>query len=139
MTPATLSPIFRSTLTGETMNRLRQAILAGQLAGGTLLPESQTAAQLGVSRVPVREALVELERQGLVEFDRNGRASVRAFTEDDITEIMSLRATLQTMAARQAASRLTDEDVGRLEEILARARETHDLTKFSTLDTAFHA
>jgi DNA-binding GntR family transcriptional regulator len=138
MIPATLSPIFRSTLTGETVNRLRQAILAGELGGGTPLPESQTASKLGVSRVPVREALVELERQGLVEFDRNGRASVRAFTEDDITEIMSLRAALQTMAARHAAQRLKDEDVERLEEILARARETHDLTKFSTLDTAFH-
>ena len=138
MTPATLSPIFRSTLTGETVGRLRQAILEGKLAGGTPLPESQTAAKLGVSRVPVREALVELERQGLVEYDRNGRASVRAFAPEDITEIMSLRGTLQTMAARHAASRLTDDDVRRLEDILARARETHDLTKFSELDTAFH-
>lgn len=133
-----LSPISRSTLREETVSRLRQAILSEQLPGGTPLPEAQTAAKLGVSRVPVREALVELERQGLVDFDRNGRASVRDFTPEDVAEIMTLRGTLQTMAALHAAARLTDEDARRLEELLARARRTHDLTEFSALDTAFH-
>jgi DNA-binding GntR family transcriptional regulator len=137
-TSPALVPILRSTLTSETVHRLREAILDGKLAEGTPLPEAQTAAQLGVSRVPVREALVELERQGLVEFDRKGRAIVRAFTADDIVEIRTLRGALQTMAARHAASRLTDDDVSRLEDILERARATHDLTRFSALDTAFH-
>jgi GntR family transcriptional regulator of gluconate operon len=88
--------------------------------------------------VPVREALVELERQGLVEFDRNGRACVRAFTPEDVAEIISLRANLQRMAARIAATKLTDADVQALEDILSRAAVENDLTAFSALDTAFH-
>lgn len=139
MAHAALTPIRRNvSLTKEVVERLRRAILTGELAEGTTLPEAQTAAKFGVSRVPVREALVELERQGLVQFEENGRASVRPFTGEDEAEILSLRATLQTMAARIAATKLTDADVGRLEAILAKARDTKDLTDFSALDTAFH-
>jgi len=139
MANAALSPIRRSTsLTKEVVDRLRRAILKGELAEGTPLPEAQTAAKLGVSRVPVREALVELERQGLVHFEDNGRAAVRPFTEEDLEEILGMRATLQTMAARLAAAKLTDDDVARLEAILDRARDERDLTDFSALDSAFH-
>jgi len=139
MADLALSPIRRSTsLTKEVIERLRKAILNGELKEGTALPEAQTATKLGVSRVPVREALVELERQGLVEFDRNGRACVRVFTPDDVAEIISLRANLQRMAARLAATKLTEGDVLCLEEILIRARSENDLTAFSALDTAFH-
>jgi DNA-binding GntR family transcriptional regulator len=139
MADLALSPIRRNTsLTTGVMDRLRQAILTGELKEGTSLPEAQTATKLGVSRVPVREALVELERQGLVEFDRNGRACVRAFTPEDVAEIISLRANLQRMAARIAATKLTDADVQALEDILSRAAVENDLTAFSALDTAFH-
>jgi DNA-binding GntR family transcriptional regulator len=139
MADLALSPIRRNTsLTNEATERLRKAILNGELEEGATLPEAQTAAKLGVSRVPVREALVTLEREGLVEFDRNGRACVRTFTADDGAEIISLRAALQRMAARLAAKKLTDEDVARLDKILDRAKETQDLTAFSALDTAFH-
>lgn len=139
MTDSLLSPIRRRmSLAKEVFERLRQVILDGSLAEGSSLPEAQTATKLGVSRVPVREALVELERHGLVEFDAHGRACVRAFTPEDVREILSLRATLQAMAARLAASKFTDEDVGRLEAILARARTTQELSAFSALDSAFH-
>jgi DNA-binding GntR family transcriptional regulator len=139
MADLALSPIRRNTsLSAGVMDRLRRAILTGELKEGTSLPEAQTATKLGVSRVPVREALVELERQGLIEFDRNGRACVRAFTPDDVAEIISLRANLQRMAARLAATKLTDADVLALEDILSRAAVENDLTAFSALDTAFH-
>jgi len=139
MADLALTPIRRSTsLSQDVIERLKKAILNGELEEGTSLPEALTAAKLGVSRVPVREALVELERQGLVEFERNGRACVRAFTAEDGTEIISLRAALQRMAARLASEKLTDADVARLEAILARARETRELTAFSALDSAFH-
>jgi DNA-binding GntR family transcriptional regulator len=135
---AALSTIPRASLSREVFERLRKAILTGELPEGAALPEAQTAAKLGVSRVPVREALVELERQGLIEFDRNGRACVKPFTSEDILEILSLRASLQTMAARLAATKLTDEDAERLEDIVTQASRTHDLSEFSSLDTAFH-
>lgn len=139
MGQAALTPIRRNvSLTKEVVERLRRAIVTGELAEGAALPEAQTAAKFGVSRVPVREALVELERQGLVQFESNGRARVRAFTDEDAGEILSLRQTMQTMAARLAAEKLTDADVGRLEAILAKARDTKDLADFSALDSSFH-
>jgi DNA-binding GntR family transcriptional regulator len=139
MGQAALTPIRRNvSLTKEVVERLRRAIVTGELAEGAPLPEAQTAAKFGVSRVPVREALVELERQCLVEFESNGRARVRAFTDEDAGEILSLRQTMQTMAARLAAENLTDVDVERLEAILAKARDTKDLADFSALDSAFH-
>jgi len=139
MGQAALTPIRRNvSLTKEVVERLRRAIVTGELAEGAPLPEAQTASKFGVSRVPVREALVELERQGLVQFESNGRAQVRAFTDEDAGEILSLRQTMQTMAARLAAENLTDADVERLEAILAKARDTKDLADFSALDSSFH-
>lgn len=133
-----LSPIRRRSLGQETLERLRRAILAGELPGGTPLPEAATAAKLGVSRVPVREALVELERQGLVAFDSTGRTCVRRYSAEDIQEILTLRAALQTLAARHAALQVRPEDLRRLEALLERTAETVDLTELSALDTAFH-
>ena len=139
MTTAALSPIRRGVgLAQVVTDRLRRAILSGEYAEGDPLPETQTAVKLGVSRVPVREALVELERQGLVAFDAHGRAGVKVFTAEDVEEILGLRAALQAMAAGLAASKLTPADVARLEAILDRAARTRDLTKFSALDSAFH-
>jgi DNA-binding GntR family transcriptional regulator len=138
MADLALGVIPRSSLAKETSNRLRRAILSGELAEGTPLPEAATAAKLGVSRVPVREALVELDREGLVEFDSNGRACVRAFTPDDLLEILTLRAALQSMAARMACKKLTPDDLRRLEAIYATTHDAKDLTEFSSLDTAFH-
>ena len=139
MTEAALSPIRRGVgLAQVVTDRLRRAILSGEFAEGDPLPETQTAVKLGVSRVPVREALVELERQGLVAFDAHGRAGVKVFTAEDVEEILSLRAAQQAMAAGLAAAKLTAPDVARLEAILDRAARTRDLTKFSALDSAFH-
>src|ERR1043165_7675454 len=131
MADAALRPLRRNTsLTWEVIDRLSKAILSGELAEGTSLPEALAATKLGVSRVPVREALVELERQGLVEFDENGRASVRAFTKDDVQEILSLRCALQRMAAGLAAAKMTDADLERLEALLAQAPHHQAPTQF---------
>jgi DNA-binding GntR family transcriptional regulator len=122
----------------ETLTQLRQVILAGEFPEGAPLREIHLASRLGVSRVPIREALFELERQGLVVFEPTGRARVRTFTPRDVREILSLRATLQAMATRHAAAKMTEEAACRLEAILDEAERTRDLTRFSQLDAAFH-
>jgi DNA-binding GntR family transcriptional regulator len=134
----TLTPVRRGSLVAETLEQLKRVILSGELPEGAPLREVHLAEKLGVSRVPIREALFELERQGLAVFEPSGRARVRTFTPRDVSEILSLRATLQAMAARQAALTMTDEGVKALEAILAKAAKTRDLTEFSRLDTAFH-
>jgi DNA-binding GntR family transcriptional regulator len=138
MTTTALLPVLRTTLTREVAQRLRQAILSGELAAGQPLAEATMAARLNVSRVPVREALVELEREGLVVFNDRGRACVREFSEEDFAEIVSLRTTLQVMSAKLAAVKHTTEDLERLELMVQRADKTRDPTAFSRLDIAFH-
>ena len=138
MKAGTLVPVRRGDLVQQAITQLRRVILSGELAEGAPLREVHLAARLGVSRVPIREALFELERQGLVEFEPTGRARVRTFTARDVNEILSLRATLQAMAARYAAARMTDEHARRLEAILEQARHARDLVRFSLLDAAFH-
>src|SRR4051812_29924408 len=118
MKAGTLSPVRRGSLVQETLTQLKRVILSGELAAGAPLRELHLAARLGVSRVPFREALFELERQGLVVYEPSGRARVRTFTSSDVSEILSLRATLQGMAARHAAVKMTPESAGRLEAIL---------------------
>ncbi|HEX7899765.1 MAG TPA: GntR family transcriptional regulator [Planctomycetota bacterium] len=134
----TLAPAPRNTLAQDVLDRLRRAILGGELPAGAPLPEAATAAKLGVSRVPVREALVQLERQGLVVFDVTGRGAVRRFTPEDVQELLSLRAALQGLAARRAAEKATPADIARLKGLVARTAETLDLSELSALDTAFH-
>src|SRR4051812_6896316 len=89
----------------ESLLRLRTEILEGTTEPGTLLAEAAVARQLGVSRVPVREALFALEREGLVEFSATGRAYVKDLTPEDFEELFVLRLTLEPIAARLATAR----------------------------------
>ena len=99
---------------------LREAILSGELAPGQVLGEEQLGRQLGISRTPVREALVLLRTEGLVETPPNRPAVVRGFDRESLHEIYSLRAVLEGYAARLAAERLSDGDLEELERGCAR-------------------
>src|SRR5205814_4496128 len=90
----------------NTVCKLRKDITHGTLGPGTLLAEAAVARQMGVSRVPVREALFTLEREGLVEFSATGRAYVKALQPHDFEELFLLRLSLEPLAARHAAPRL---------------------------------
>ena len=96
------------------------------------------AAQLGVSRVPVREAMMALEREGLLVFDSRGAARVRDFTPEDFEEIFTLRLALEPMAARRACWKLQPSDVTALEENIGRMRDTLCLLEVTLLDVEFH-
>ncbi|MDP1590292.1 MAG: GntR family transcriptional regulator, partial [Prosthecobacter sp.] len=89
-------------------SQLRTDILSGTAGPGTLLAESAVALRLGVSRVPVREALFALEREGLVEFSTTGRAFVKKLTPQDFEELFVLRLTLEPLASRLAAPKLKE-------------------------------
>jgi DNA-binding GntR family transcriptional regulator len=99
---------------------LREAIFSGELRPGQTLGEENLARQLGISRTPVREALVLLRGEGLVETPPNRPAAVRSFTGHDLREMHSLRAVLEGYAARTAAPNLTDRQVGELERSVER-------------------
>lgn len=117
--------------------RLRQEILAGDAAPGHLLAESAVARRLGVSRVPVREALFTLEREGLVEFSQTGRAFVKELTPSDFEELFVLRLALEPVAARLATATLKKDSSALEKNIKAtsRAKTVQDVTR---LDLEFH-
>ncbi|OJU85853.1 MAG: hypothetical protein BGO11_17730 [Solirubrobacterales bacterium 70-9] len=99
---------------------LREAIFSGELRPGETLGEANLASQLGISRTPIREALVLLRGEGLVETPPNRPAAVRNFTAGDLREMHSLRAVLEGYAARTAAPNLTDRQIGELERSVDR-------------------
>lgn len=85
--------------------RLREMVLSGELCSGTRITELAIVEKLGVSRTPIRAALMRLEQEGLLEALANGGYVVRTFSEVDVSEAIELRGTLEGLSARLAAER----------------------------------
>lgn len=85
--------------------RLREMILAGELGGGARIAELTLVERLGVSRTPIRTALMRLEQEGLLEALPNGGYAVRTFSERDVADAIELRGTMEGLSARLAAER----------------------------------
>mgnify|MGYP000312532638 CR=1 FL=1 len=106
MKPAPDKDLDRSvSQTVKAQLELRDLILNGELSPGERISELPMVARLGVSRTPVRMALVRLEEEGLLEAIPSGGFSVRSFTERDIFDAIETRGTLEGLAARLAAER----------------------------------
>jgi DNA-binding GntR family transcriptional regulator len=93
---------------------IREAIIDGRLEPGRRLKEEELARELGISRTPVREALLMLQAEGLVVATPNRGAIVRVHTPEDLDDLYQLRALLEGYAARRAAMRISDEGVDEL-------------------------
>jgi DNA-binding GntR family transcriptional regulator len=120
---------------------IRRLITSGALPQGSHLRESELAAALRMSRGPVREALVELEREGLVVLRRHRGAQVITLTAGDAEEVYTLRVALERLAVERAVPRLRREDLAEMDELLDRMR--HLGPDYSPelavhLDLAFH-
>jgi len=135
-TPPALNP--RRNLAREVLLSLRAEIISGQLQPGEPLAEPVLAKQFGSSRAPVREALIELEREGLVQFELTGRTKVRTLTEQDFDEIRDARIALESLAARRASARWTLKDSAFLEQNIAQQAKASTLAELSRLDVEFH-
>jgi len=101
--------------------QLQHAILEGALKPGERLRAEALAQRFGTSRTPIREALLALEAQGLVEVEPNRGAVVRAFDRADVLDLYEVRALLEPAAAARAATRISAADVERLEALCADA------------------
>ena len=97
----------RSTLTARALEALRAAIVDGRLEAGERYSVAQLAERFGVSRTPVREALLVLERQGVVRFERNRGVRVLETTAHDLEEVFALRLLLEVPATRRACALLS--------------------------------
>jgi DNA-binding GntR family transcriptional regulator len=142
MTEPILEPAMRRSLAEEVSDRLREAIMRGRFAPGQRLREEQVAANLDVSRGPVREALTMLEREHLVVVRRNRGAIVAHLTGRDLEEVYSLRLAIERLAARWAAEHAGDEDLDRVATVLDEFGEALagpvDEHQAAELDVRFH-
>lgn len=118
--------------------RLRREIVSGRLPRGSALGEPGLARRYGTSRAPIREALIALEREGLVRFEKTGRTRVRSFSGPELREIMEARAAIEGMAARLANRLWTKEDTAALEKNIAAQERARDLAELSRLDIELH-
>ena len=112
--------------------KLREMILAGELAAGARITELAIVERLGVSRTPIRAALIRLEQEGLLQQMPSGGFAVRKFSEADVADAIELRGTVEGLAARMAAER------GTSEEDLERANQCLDDIDFLLRESVLH-
>lgn len=128
----------RRTLADSVIEKIRQEIIAGLLAPGTMVAEIPTARRLNVSRVPVREAMMVLEHDGLLVFEDNGRCRVCALTARDFHEIYEVRLMLECEAFRLAALNHTSADLKMLQDCIRQMERARTLNRVTLLDIEFH-
>jgi GntR family transcriptional regulator of vanillate catabolism len=126
---------------------LRELVLRGELRPGERVSELQMVERLGVSRTPVRMALVRLQEEGLLESIPSGGFAVKAFSEREVFEAIEIRGTLEGLAARLAAERgvaraeieRAAECLDAIDEILHRNGGEIDISRYVELNAGFHA
>jgi len=118
--------------------RLRKEIVNGLFPQGSALAEPVLAEHFQTSRAPVREALIALEREGLVTFEKTGRTRVRTIAAKDLREIMEARAALESMAARLANWNWTTVDTDFVAKNIEQQTKVVSFSELSRLDMDLH-
>ncbi len=130
------APLYNSLL-----GKLQKDILTGKLKSGEKLTEQNLCRLYGVSRTPVREALRQLEADGLVENILNRGAFVIGMTEQDYEDMFELRKVYEIQAVKWAIERITEEEMDKLEEtfeFMEFYTLRNDIEKMLTINTGFH-
>ncbi|MGE5615275.1 MAG: GntR family transcriptional regulator [Bacillota bacterium] len=133
--------VVHSPLTTVVADAIRDRIVAGELGPGERLAEERLSEELGVSRMPVREALRALAAEGFVTVRPRHGASVTAYDAHEIGELIEVRATLEGLNARLAARRQNPGQIAELQRVLAdgsRCTERSDLAQLQAANARFH-
>lgn len=117
---------------------LREAILSGVLRGGEFIRQDLIAAELKVSKTPVREALLRLEAEGLIQFLRNRGAVVSELSLLEITETFDIRIALETLALGLAIPNMSQVDFDRANRAIEDADHRQDDSQLGQLNWQFH-
>src|SRR6516225_1693748 len=112
------SPIQRQSLTSAVADRLRDQIIRGEIPEGAQLRQDAIATQYKVSRIPVREALRQLDAEGLIAIAPNRGAIVPALSPSDIEELFSIRALLEPEVLKLSIPHLKEEDFSEAASVL---------------------
>ncbi|HSL70679.1 MAG TPA: GntR family transcriptional regulator [Longimicrobiales bacterium] len=141
MAPRSVPP-QRKTVVDLAVQELRERILRGDYPEGSPLRQDALATDLGMSRIPVREALRQLEVEGLVSFNPHAGAVVSSLSLDEIAELFELRALIEADLIRKAIPNLTEETIDRAANILEAydaAFERGDIAEWGALNWEFHS
>lgn len=129
------------SLRGQVFDKIRSDILNGKYKRGEELVESSIGKELGISRTPVREAIRQLELEGLVQLVPNKGAFVTGISKKDVRDIYLIRARLEGLAARMAAKNITPELLDAMEETVVlseyHAKKEH-YEQVCEMDSKFH-
>jgi phosphonate utilization transcriptional regulator len=140
--PASAIALLRTHSLATLAHReLERRILAGDFSSGTKLNEAEVAAQLGISRGPVREAFRALEESGLVTVEKNRGVFVRQVSIEEADEIYDVRASLDEMIGRRVAEVATPEQLAQLKALIIRmetAAATGDTAGYYAANITFH-
>jgi DNA-binding GntR family transcriptional regulator len=129
-----------STLKSHIFQGLRDAIVSGRYRPGDRLNESQIAREFGISRIPVREALMQLQEHGLVMNHERRGMFVTRLSEEDVQRINSLRVVLEAEALKLCRLKISKKDAARLNDIMTRMEAWTERTEMdaAALDLEFH-
>ena len=133
----------RQSLFSTVADKLRDQIIRGEIAEGTQLLQDAIATQYQVSKIPVREALRQLEAEGLITIIPNRGAVVPALSPDDIEELFSIRSLLEPEVLKRSIPHLTQEDFSQAEAILKtfvnELRHDDHVSNWGRLNWEFHS
>jgi len=138
---ASFNPVSASSLRAKVTKELRAAVISGRMQPGTVYSAPVLAQEFGVSPTPVREAMVDLCSEGLVETVRNKGYRVTEVSDQDLDDITELRLMIEPAAARRAVSAATEADIAALRQLADRIVEgarRNDLIDYTIADIDFH-
>lgn len=121
--------------------RLRHAVLSGELVPGSIVSQVQLARRYNVSRAPLREALRMLQTEGLVEAQPGRRNRIAVVSAPDLEQLYALRIAIEALAIRLTVKQMTDDDIGELRRLLEEMEElatTQDFDRWEVPHQTFH-
>lgn len=130
-----------TTLNRQVYREVLRQLLDGEIPLGTQLDERTLAARIGVSRTPVREAIIQLVREGLVNYYPYRGHFVKMWTPKEVNDLFEVRKVLEALAVRLAVRKLSQDDLDELREIvndIEDALRHGDIEGFSEADRLFH-
>ncbi|WP_029351029.1 GntR family transcriptional regulator [Bosea sp. 117] len=133
-----MAKIGRQSLTDQIVTQLRHQIITGQLPEGAPLRQEKLAAELGVSRVPLREAIRQLEAEGLVVSELHKGTVVSSLSLEEIEELFEIRLRLETWLFEAAIPRLTEADFALAEAITDEAMASGSVENWGDFNWRFH-
>lgn len=121
------APVIQSRLADDVYDQILSAIVNGEIAPGERLIQEKIASQINISRTPVREALLRLEQEGILEISGRKGFSIRQISEDEVRQVYAVREAIEGYAARQVAEEKDPKQLAAIKKAIEAERE-EDIT-----------